>query len=406
MAASVARQKSLMTELLAATDNLQDAVGRMRAALRGLEGVALGEGLIKVREVGIDALEAVFAENLHRFDQSGEYAADGAVGIVPWLRSKCKLSGAAAAERVTISRQLEELPATQKAFAGGDLGYHHVCFLARTADHVGSAVVRKSEISLLQAAGTMDPGEFTRTLNDFEHRVDAARALTQANHAHDRRYFHVSEPLDGLVHLDGLLDAEGGAIINTALNALMGVPGKDDTRSAGQRRADALVELAQKRAGGSSDGSGPRPQLVIRASFETLAGASGAGAGQLESGGSVPAETVRRLACDAALTRITGKGELEAEVSRAVRTIPPATRRALAFRDQGCVAPGCGRPPGWTDAHHLKHWIDGGETTMSNLALLCRRHHRMVHEQGWTLSRGESGRWTLTRAVEPHARSA
>ena len=406
MATSIARQEGLIAELLAATDNLQDAVARMRAALRGLEGVALGEGLIKLREKGIDALESVFAENLYRFDQSGEYAADGAVGIVPWLRWKCKLSGAAAAERVTISRQLEELPATRQAFAGGDLGYHHVCFMARTADHVGAAAVRRSEASLLQAAGTMDPGQFTRTLDDFEHRVDAARVLTQANHAHQRRYLHLSEPLDGLVHLDGLLDAEGGAVITTALNALMGVPGRDDTRSAGQRRADALVELAQARPGGSGDGSGPRPHLVIRSSVETLAGAPGAGAGQLESGGSVPAETVRRLACDAALTKITGRGELEAEVSRAVRTIPAATRRALAFRDQGCVAPGCGRPPGWTDAHHLKHWIDGGETSMSNLALLCRRHHRMVHEQGWTLSRHEDGRWALTRTIEPQARSA
>ncbi|HSO93343.1 MAG TPA: DUF222 domain-containing protein [Candidatus Dormibacteraeota bacterium] len=406
MAASVAHQESLMTELLAATGDLQAAVERMRAALRGLEGADLGEGLIKLRERGIDALEAVFAEQLHRFDQSGEYAADGALGIVPWLRWKCKLSGPAAAERVTISRQLEELPETQKAFASGDLGYHHVCFLARTADHIGAAAVRKSEASLLKAAGTMDPGQFTRTLNDFEHRVDAARALSEANHAYQRRYFHVSEPVDGLVHLDGLLDAEGGAIINTALNALMGVPGKDDTRSAGQRRADALVELAQARPGGSGDGSGPRPQLVIRTSVETLAGAPGAGAGEIESGGSVPTETVRRLACDAALTRITGKGELQAEISRAVRTIPPATRRALAFRDHGCVVPGCGRPAAWTDAHHLKHWIDGGETTMANLALLCRRHHRMVHEQGWTLSRHETRGWIFSRAVAAHARSA
>jgi len=81
-------------------------------------------------------------------------------------------------------------------------------------------------------------------------------------------------------------------------------------------------------------------------------------------------------------------------------------RRALAFRDHGCVAPGCGRPPRWTDAHHLKHWVDGGETTLSNLVLLCRPHHHMVHEQGWTLARFDHGRWTLTRPVAQHARSA
>jgi hypothetical protein len=145
---------------------------------------------------------------------------------------------------------------------------------------------------------------------------------------------------------------------------------------------------------------------VIRASLETLAGTPGAGAGELEWGGSVPTETVRRLACDAALTRITGKGELQAEISRASRTIPAATRRALAARDHGCVAPGCGRPPSWTDAHHLKHWVDGGETTIANLVLLCRRHHHLVHEEGWILSRSGNGRWTLSRPVAPHARSA
>jgi len=138
--------------------------------------------------------EAVFAEGLRRFDESGEYAADGALGIVPWLRWKCKLSGSAAAARVTISRQLEELPETQKAFAGGNLGYQHVCFMARTAEHVGAAAVRKSEAGLLQAAGRMDPGQFTGVLKDFEHRVDAAGALAESNLAYERRYLHLGEP--------------------------------------------------------------------------------------------------------------------------------------------------------------------------------------------------------------------
>jgi hypothetical protein len=278
--------------------------------------------------------------------------------------------------------------------------------MARTAEHVGADAVRKSEAGLLQAAGRMDPGQFTGVLKDFEHRVDAAGALAETNRAFELRYFQVSEPLDGLVRLDGRLDAEGGAIISTALNALLGIPGKDDTRTAGQRRADALLELARSKSGGSGDGAGPRPHLVIRASVETLAGVAGAGAGELESGGTVPAETVRRLACDAALTRIVGKGELSAEISRATRTIPSSVRRALAFRDHGCVAPGCGRPPRWTDAHHLKHWVDGGETRIANLVLLCRRHHYMVHEQGWRLARAGNGQWTLTRPVAPHARSA
>src|SRR6267143_2073316 len=368
----------------------------------------LADGLVKIREAGIDPFEAVFAAGVRRVEKSGEYVADGALGIVPWLRSNCKLSGGAATERVGVARQLEHLPETQKAFARGEVGYQHVAVLARTAEHVGVAAVRQAEASLLKAAETMDPGLFTGVAKNVEHRMDAAAALAEANRAHERRYLHVSEPLDGTVRLDGLLDAEGGAILRTALNAGM-LPGKDDDRTPGQRRADALVDLCRRQPGGSADGSGPRPHLVIRASLDTLLGMDGAPAGELETGGLVPAETVRRIACDAALSRITGRGELEAEISRASRSTPAATRRAVAARDRTCVAGSCDRPPQWTDCHHLQHWTQGGPTKLPNLVLLCRRHHRMVHEGGWRLRRGEQGRWELVppmKLIAAHARSA
>ncbi len=375
---------------------------------RRADGAELADGLVKIREAGIDPMEAAFAAGVRRFEKSGEYVADGALGIVAWLRSNCKLSGGAAAERVEIARQLEQLPQTQKAFASGEVGYQHVAILARTAEHVGAAAVAKAEASLLKAAETMDPGQFTGVAKHFEHRVDAAAALVEANRAYERRYLHVSEPTDGLVRLDGLLDVEGGAILRTALNAGM-LPGKDDDRTPGQRRADALVDLCSRKTGGSATGAGPRPHLVIRASLDTLLGAAGAPAGELEVGGSVPAETVRRLACDATLTRITGRGELEAEISRASRSIPPSTRRAVEARDRTCVAGRCDRPPQWTDCHHLQHWTQGGPTILPNLVLLCRRHHRMVHEGGWGLRRAEQGRSKLVppvRLVPAHARSA
>jgi hypothetical protein len=90
------------------------------------------------------------------------------------------------------------------------------------------------------------------------------------------------------------------------------------------------------------------------------------------------------------------------EVGRATRVVQPAQRAALAVRDGGCVFPGCERPLAWCDAHHLWHWVDGGPTDLANLALLCRAHHRAVHESGWQLIRGPDGRFT---ASPPHRRS-
>src|SRR5438874_6557649 len=393
----------------AAVDKLRVGVQAMAAWIRGADGEGLGEGLIQIREAGIDRLEAVFATGVRRFDKSGEYKADGALSLTAWLRWKCKLSGGAAMERVEIARKLEKLPQTEAAFAKGQVGFQHVAVLARTADHVGAAAVCKAEGTLLQAAQTMDPGQFTTVAKNFEHRVDAAGALAEANNAYQRRYFHISEPQDGLVRLDGVLDAEGGATLRTALEPFM-KPVKDDARNYGQRSVDALMELCrQGGSGGKRDGAGPRPQLIIRASLDTLAGTAGAPAGELDGGGTVPAETVQRYACDSAISRITGQSELEHGLNHASRTLPASIRRALEARDRHCVFPGCTRPLTWCDGHHLVWWTRGGVTALPNLALLCRPHHRMVHEGGWILEPTKEGRWKAKpplHRVPANARSA
>ena len=379
---------------IAAERHLRAAVKEVMASALEADGPELGALLIVIREAGIDPLEAAFATGVRRFDKSGEYAAEGALSVTAWLKWRCKLSGGAAAERVEVARQLDKLPKTEEALARGDVGYQHVAVLARTAEHVGAAAVRKEEANLLHAAQTMDPGQFTTVAKNFEHRVDAAGALAEANHAYQRRYFHVSEPVDGLVRLDGVLDVEGGATLRSALQAFMN-PVKDDARTYGQRSVDALVELCRQGSQGKRDGTGPRPQLIIRASLDTLAGTKGAPAGELEGGGTVPAETVQRYACDSALVRMTGRTELDHELNHASRTLPASTRRALEARDRRCVWPGCGRTLSWCDGHHLVWWTKGGETSLSNLALLCRPHHRLVHEGGWSLARVKN-EWLAT----------
>jgi hypothetical protein len=137
---------------------------------------------------------------------------------------------------------------------------------------------------------------------------------------------------------------------------------------------------------------GQRPHLTLTASLLPPCGeGQGRGfltsAGDLDWGQPVPAETVRRIACDAALTPILlGPDSEPLAVGRASRVIPAALRRALAARDGGCRFPGCDRPAAWTDGHHLRHLAEGGETSARNLVLLCRPHHRKMHEGGWRLA--------------------
>jgi hypothetical protein len=230
----------------------------------------------------------------------------------------------------------------------------------------------------------------------LRHELDADSVLADANELHDSRFLSFSQTLDGVFYLNGRFDAEGGAILQTALNALSGPPAPDDDRSPKQRRADAAVELARRQLdqGDLSEVGGHRPHLSVIVEQSTLAKQPGSPAAELEWGGPVPAETARRLACDAAITPVFMRSESDQpRADRTTRSISGSQRKALAVRDRGCRFAGCDRPPGWTDAHHIHHWADGGNHQMPNLVLLCRRHHRMVHEEGWRLT------WTQDREL-------
>jgi 5-methylcytosine-specific restriction endonuclease McrA len=159
-----------------------------------------------------------------------------------------------------------------------------------------------------------------------------------------------------------------------------------------QQRADALALLAEAALDHGLDPGAPgeRYQVVVHVDAAALADPDQLGQSVLEDGARVPAETSQRLACDA--SRVVMRHDEEGrtvEVGARTRTIPPALRRALHHRDQGCRFPGCRLPFG--QGHHLHHWAQGGPTTLSNLALLCRRHHRAVHEEGYQVERQSDG---------------
>ncbi|HKT82949.1 MAG TPA: DUF222 domain-containing protein, partial [Solirubrobacterales bacterium] len=188
----------------------------------------------------------------------------------------------------------------------------------------------------------------------------------------------------GMWVLRGLFDGEGGAVIATGLDSLMGPPAPDDHRPGWQRRADAMVEVFKTGA--------PAAQLTVIAELETLRGRRGAPGGELRDGLMVPGATVQRIACDCERQEVRiGEDGINVEISGLTRVVPPKLRRALDVRDGGCRFPGCDRPAWMCDAHHLVWVENGGKTVLANLVLLCRRHHRYPHEKGWTLMWGESG---------------
>ena len=131
--------------------------------------------------------------------------------------------------------------------------------------------------------------------------------------------------------------------------------------------------------------------MLLHVDADTLSADGEPGRSELEDGTRVPCETSRRLSCDASLVEITQASDGPVlDVGRKTRTIPPALRRALEARDRGCRFPGCGLR--FTDGHHVTHWADGGATSLANCLLLCRFHHRLVHEGGWQVGWWGRGR--------------
>ena len=343
----------------------------------------------------VNACQAEFMRRLMRFENGGGYFGTGTFGTKGWLHYECNLAYSAASDQFEVARLLADLPETTKVFAEGEISYKHAAMIARTAEKLGDKMDAHAESILVNAAKELDPLRLRRLTLQLRHELDAESVLDDANALHDSRFLSFSQTLDGVFYLNGRFDAEGGAILQTALNALTGPPAYEDQRTPKQRRADAAVELARRQLeqGDLPVVGGQRPHLSLIVESSTLAKQPGSPAAELEWGEPIPAETARRLACDAAITPIVrGSESDQPRADRTTRTISGSQRKALAVRDRGCRFPGCDRPPGWTDAHHIHHWADGGNHQMPNLVLLCRRHHRMVHEEGWRLVWAQDGK--------------
>jgi hypothetical protein len=424
---------AVATDLLALAaqdpDSLPDAVRAERVpALRVL----------------LDRLEGQWLKELADVDALGAAGADQgspAPSTASWLRNRLQMGASAAHSTLRTARTLFRGPlqGTGQALINGELSVAHARVLADGTHQLPTHLTAEAEPVLLEAARRLDPPKLRQAVGWLVQVADPDTADMAAERRHARRGLWLSPTWEGMVAVDGLLEPEAGSTLVAALEPLARPANAEDTRSGGHRTADALGELARRALEGGRlpKAGGVRPQLLVTVHFDALLGHPGGLGGDIGWAGPLAPEACRRLACDGAITRVVvsrqpshGLGGHDAadpdlgepaglqerlraamawlppvlggaprqplDVGRSTRVVQPAQRAALAVRDGGCVFPGCDRPLAWCEAHHLIHWLDGGPTDLANLALVCRAHHRAVHEGGWQLTRGPDGRFTAT----------
>ncbi len=358
----------------------------------------------------LDAATARLLDLIREFD-AREGWNTGFRSCAAWLSWRVGLDLGAARERVRVARALPTLPLFAQALARGELSYAKVRALTRVA-------TPETEERLLAVARIGTACHVERIVRGWR-RVDRYAEARETAHRHKSRALHVYQDEDGMWIVRGRLTPEVGAVLVQALDAgrealyqQRRTFNVDSTREAGfipqdvsaetpsmeHQRADALALVAETALHHGIDPGAPgeRYQVVVHVDAPVLADPDQPGQSVLDDGTHVSAETSRRLACDASRVVMQhARDGRVVEVAARTRTIPPALRRALQHRDHGCRFPGCGVRFG--QGHHIRHWAQGGPTTLSNLALLCRRHHRAVHEEGYQIERQPDGELQFRR---------
>lgn len=358
---------------------------------------SLGEEITELA-AHIHAATFLLLQKIREFDELEGWHLPGLASCAHWLQWQCGTNLGAAREKVRVARALPELPKISKSFSEGRISYSKVRAMTRVA-------TPKNEEVLLGIARHGTAAHVEKVVSNYR-RCKRLEVLEEDNNRHAHRELSWYTDANGMWVLNGRFTAEQGALIEKALEAAMnelfeeqrdepedvsaetpvGVisympkPHPVDTR-----RADALERVAETCLSGEpgEHSGGDRYMVNIHTEPEVLKKDGDVAESECEGCGHVSAETSRRMACDASVVHWhEGRDGEPLNIGRKSRTIPPAIRRALKRRDGGCRFPGCTCNK-FVDAHHIRHWADGGETRIDNLVLLCRRHHRLVHEGGF-----------------------
>ena len=341
--------------------------------------------------------ECRFLLLLAEFDRRGEWVNQGATSCAEWLAWRCSISSMTAREKVRVARSLQGLPLVTEAFSKGRLSFSQVRALTRVA-------TPNNEADLIDAAEGMQVSTLESVITAY--RKAQLDDLESVNDRHEARQVHYEYEEDGSVLIRAGLSPEDGAVVLKALDAAADDLWRKEkegnvsaeTTSYLARMADGLVAMATSYL---ENGLPLRPaeryQVMVHVDAGALAADVDDARCEIEAGPPLAHETVRRLTCESPMVGIVERDGNVLDLGRKTRAISPALRRALRSRDGGCRFPGCNRKK-FIDAHHIKHWGQQGQTKLSNLIELCRHHHRLVHEGGFSIQQRD-GR---VEFVSPH----
>jgi hypothetical protein len=340
------------------------------------------EGAVLALKEHVDASNAAMHRTIAELDRRAIPERARVLTTKQWLRRFCRFTGAEAARSLTTARALDSMPTVAKRAHAGEIPIGHLQRLAAVQQRHHDDFALHEPV-FADIATYLDASDLRRAVDHWRQQVSSEAAVDAAKQV-SRRRLSIGQTFEGMWHLDADLDPESGHIVATVLRAHAdpGLINPGDSRTHGQRMADALTDVARfslDHDEGLGTSAGTKPHITVTVDIRQLIG-SGDVLPNID-GAPVSTEAIRRLTCDAGVTRIVMEGEsLPLDVGRTVRTVTPAIRRALDARDRGCTWDGCDAPLAWCDAHHVVHWVDGGSTSLDNMALLCRRHHTATHE--------------------------
>jgi hypothetical protein len=359
----------------------------------------------------VDSLEI---HAIRRLDTSGQWAHDGSRSPRAWVERVTHSSPQSAGSRVGISRIIDEVPQLAEVFAQGDTTREHLAALSRI---VGTDTARRDSLPdadaiFAELAPNVRPGKFAYAVTNWAHRVDGRKVAKDHANRSEKSYLHVSSTFNGMVAVDGLLDPETGAALAAALKAARkhlarratanAAPGTGSGANSAAGAANKWIPTSVRNAAAlrhllglalqnpkMPTATGGIPvQVVVKTSIESLSAELvdlGVGADEIVGQGQIPAETVRRLACDCDVLPVVMNSKSQVlDVGRKTRLISPQLRLAIELRDSHCRWPEC--ESGIQEIHHVVFWSRGGATDRANLVGLCRSHHHTVHERGFTLT--------------------